>query len=115
MTWAALCRLADLPDPGSRGFEVDGIEGFLVRRDRIVRGYRDRCPHTGVPLAWSLDLYLDCDGEFIQCALHGALFLIDSGECVYGPCVGQALEPLPIRVEDGVVLLERAAGVADQP
>ena len=115
MTWAELCRLADLPDPGSRGFEVDGIEGFVVRHDGIVRAYRDRCPHTGVPLAWSPDPYLDSDGELIQCARHGALFLIDSGECVHGPCVGQALEPLPIRIKDGVVLLDMDAAIADQP
>jgi nitrite reductase/ring-hydroxylating ferredoxin subunit len=33
----------------------------------------------------------------IQCATHGALFLIESGECVAGPCAGQSLQALACR------------------
>jgi nitrite reductase/ring-hydroxylating ferredoxin subunit len=109
MTDIVLCRVADLPDPGSRGFEVDDLEGFLVRRGDVIRAYRDSCPHTGVPLAWAPGNYLDSDDALIQCAFHGALFLIDTGECVHGPCVGRSLEPLPIRVEAGDVLLDAGA------
>jgi nitrite reductase/ring-hydroxylating ferredoxin subunit len=38
--------------------------------------------------------------------MHGALFEIDSGLCVSGPCAGKALRPLPVRVERGYVMLE---------
>ena len=50
-----LCALADIPDPGGKGFlfrEGDQIFlGFVVRRGGVVRGFVDRCPHTGTPLA----------------------------------------------------------------
>jgi nitrite reductase/ring-hydroxylating ferredoxin subunit len=107
-----LGAVAELPDPGSEAFAVGGIEGFLVRRGALVRAYVDSCPHTGAPLAWSPDTYLDADGELVQCALHGALFLPDTGECVHGPCVGDWLTPLPLRLRDGRVelLLDAVAG-----
>jgi len=35
--------------------------------------------------------------SLIQCATHGALFLIESGECIAGPCAGQSLTALPGR------------------
>ncbi|MFP6798982.1 MAG: Rieske (2Fe-2S) protein, partial [Pseudomonas sp.] len=38
--------------------------------------------------------------SLIQCATHGALFLIESGECVAGPCAGQSLQELAIREDD---------------
>ena len=38
--------------------------------------------------------------SLIQCARHGALFLIESGECVAGPCEGEALHAIDCR-EDG--------------
>ncbi|WP_148053418.1 Rieske 2Fe-2S domain-containing protein, partial [Pseudomonas fluorescens] len=50
-----------------------------------------RCPHRGVGLEWHHDQFLDPSNSLIQCATHGALFLIEDGECVAGPCVGQAL------------------------
>ncbi len=34
---------------------------------------------------------------------HGALFRIDDGRCLAGPCQGDRLEPFPIAVRDGVV------------
>lgn len=100
-----LGAVADLPDPGSRAFAMDGIDGFLVRRGDLVRAYVDKCPHIGAPLAWAPDTYLDAEGELIQCAMHGALFLPDTGECVHGPCAGQGLTPVPMHIADGRVLL----------
>ena len=104
-----LCVLQDLAELGSRGFaEVGGGHGiFLVRKGASVFAYRNRCPHTGAPLEWQPDQFLNFDGSFIQCALHGALFRIHDGYCLRGPCAGHGLEPVAVRVEgDRVLLLE---------
>jgi nitrite reductase/ring-hydroxylating ferredoxin subunit len=104
-----LCALAQLDDPGSYGFCVDyggeAVEGFVVRRDNECFAYRNSCPHTGSPLDWVEHQFLDVEGALIQCAVHDARFLIESGECVSGPCPGENLESLPIRVQDGNIYL----------
>ncbi|WP_269713317.1 Rieske (2Fe-2S) protein [Caulobacter sp. NIBR2454] len=79
------------------------FHGFLVRRGGAVFGYVDRCPHAGLPLAQKLDDYLTPQGDLIACSWHGALFDIDSGACIGGPCVGQKLTPWPVEVEDGII------------
>ena len=107
MSRRVVCRLRDLADSASRGFnDVGGGHGiFLVRKGEQVFGYRNRCPHTGAPMEWKPDQFLDFDGSFIQCALHGALFRIRDGYCVRGPCAGQGLEAVPLLIEDGQVIL----------
>lgn len=103
----ALCALDALGDPGARNvvLQVDDafFHGFLVRKGEQVHGYVDRCPHQGLPLAQKLDGYLTPDRTLICCEWHGALFRIDDGLCVGGPCAGQRLTPWPVRVEGGVV------------
>lgn len=102
--WIDVGALASLDDPGSRGVCVPGIEGvalFLVRKRGGLYAYRNRCPHTGAPLEWREHQFLDVDNGFIQCAMHGALFRVADGHCLRGPCVGQALEALPVRLEAG--------------
>ncbi|MNT92136.1 hypothetical protein D3C72_2333610 [compost metagenome] len=47
-------------------------------------------------MEWLPDQFLDSSGSLIQCATHGALFLIESGECVAGPCAGESLLPLAL-------------------
>lgn len=102
-----LCRLDVLPDPGARNFVVKVGEaffhGFVVRAGDVVRGYVDRCPHAGLPLARRLDDYLSPDGTLIACAWHGALFDLLDGACRAGPCIGQRLTPWPVVVEAGTV------------
>ena len=104
----ALCAEADIADPGSRGFVLQIGEaffhGFVVRRGGEVRGYVDRCPHAGLPLAQKLDDYLTPAGDLIACSWHGALFDIDTGACVGGPCVGQALRAWPVATRDGFIV-----------
>jgi nitrite reductase/ring-hydroxylating ferredoxin subunit len=104
-----LCRLSDLPDPGSLGLRVElsvgGLEVLLVRKDGAVYGYQNYCPHTGVNLDWLPNQFLDVTQSFIQCATHGALFRVEDGYCLRGPCAGDRLQPLTLEVVGGEVLL----------
>lgn len=89
-----LCTSLGLAEGQSRAFSVDGLELFGVRRQGQVYLYRNRCPHRDIPLNWAEDAFLDDSASLIHCAHHGALFLIESGECVAGPCEGEQLQPL---------------------
>ena len=96
-----LCHIDEIPEGGSRGFTLPEQAVFVVKKAGNIYVYLNRCPHLGVQLEWVPDQFLDSDGEMIQCATHGALFLIDSGACVAGPCMGQDLQAIAFRVVDG--------------
>lgn len=100
-----LCESADLPEGASRDFSLDTLAVLAVRRDGLLYGYRNRCPHRGVRLDGQNGRILDDTGRLIQCAHHGALFLIDTGECVVGPCLGEPLEPVTLIERDNTVWL----------
>ena len=106
---ALICPLERLSDPGSFGFTVEignqRIDGFVVLRDGECFAYRNSCPHTGAPLDWVEHQFLDLDGALIQCSTHDARFLIDTGECVFGPCPGDSLDALQIVVQDENIYL----------
>jgi nitrite reductase/ring-hydroxylating ferredoxin subunit len=100
-----LCRLDEIPDGASRGFDPYG-EGrdtvLVVRRGGRVHGWRDACPHYGdTPMAWRKDAYLNADGTRIVCAAHGAQFDIATGICTLGPCLGQGLQPVELALATG--------------
>lgn len=80
------------------------FHGFVVRKGEAVFGYVDRCPHQGLPLAQQLDHYLTPDGGLIACSWHGAVFTVEEGTCVGGPCVGARLSPWPVAVREGRVV-----------
>jgi nitrite reductase/ring-hydroxylating ferredoxin subunit len=99
-----LCNLADLPEGTT--LEVRRQQPLmLVHRNGQVQAYINRCPHLGLTLNFQPNVFLDIDRQYIQCANHGALFEIDSGLCIHGPCHGQHLEPVAIDVRDGKVWL----------
>lgn len=102
-----LCTLDAIAPGAARNFVLQigaaYFHGFVVRRGDEVFGYVDRCPHQGLPLTQKLDDYLTPDGSLIACAWHGALFRIEDGACVGGPCAGARLAPWPVTVEDGFV------------
>jgi len=103
-----LFALADIPASDCKEFALQPgaeVDCFVVRHQGSLRAYRNHCPHTGAPLNWQPDVFLDYTGETIQCALHGALFRIEDGACLYGPCSGQALQSITVRVEDEAVWL----------
>ncbi len=103
-----LAPLDTIPDGTARNFvlqmKAGRYHGFVVRSGEQVYGYRDRCPHMGLPLAQDLDRYLSPDGELIACSWHGALFDVASGRCIGGPCLGAGLTPWAVTVVDGAIV-----------
>jgi nitrite reductase/ring-hydroxylating ferredoxin subunit len=68
-----------------------------------VRAWHNVCPHAGRRLDWAPGKFLlGKDGGLI-CAVHGATFELQRGECVAGPCKGQALRAVVTTVVDGDV------------
>jgi len=96
---------AQLPEGAALSFALHDEPYFAVRKDGCVFAYKNKCPHLGIPLEWQPNEFLDAEGELIQCSTHAALFLIDSGECVSGPCTGEKLTPVAITCDDTGVYL----------
>lgn len=105
----ALCRVDDLVDGTSRGFDplTEGRDTmFVVRRGSRVFGWRNLCPHYDhARMAWKKDEYLTHDRSHIVCGAHGAQFEIDTGVCVIGPCLGRRLTPVALRLDGGNVYI----------
>lgn len=104
---APLCHIDELPDRAGRGFSVgEGETIFLVRRGQSIYAYRNVCPHKGLNLDWVPDRFMDTSGEYIHCANHDALFRVEDGLCIAGPCRGARLKAIAFRVsDDGAVAL----------
>jgi len=98
-----LCNITDIEDPGAKGFQFDPNNNekniFLIKKDDKIYGYKNKCPHAGVNLEWQPDDFLDMDKALIQCSVHGAIFTIETGECVGGPCNGNNLQAIAINVD----------------
>lgn len=95
-----LCGLNDLEDRCAMELTIEQRQLFAVRKDNTIFAYWNICPHRSSPLNWVPNKFLDVENQLIQCALHGALFEIDSGLCVAGPCVGDKLQPIELRHEE---------------
>lgn len=100
-----LCSTETFSDRRGKGFDVDGVKIFIVTLGGNYYAYINRCPHQNVPLDWDNDQFLDCDGELVQCASHGAQFVIESGVCVAGPCTGQRLTKLELSIVNGDIFV----------
>lgn len=81
-------------------------EGFLLRRDGELHAFRNECPHWGVELDLGDGHFFDVELDRIYCKNHGALFMLPSGACETGPCLGRSLFRFDFRVEgDDVIVM----------
>ena len=100
-----LCQTHEISDPGSKAFEIkqgrENIALFVVHKGGAYNAYMNSCPHTGANLEWQQDQFLDMDNMYIQCSTHDALFEIESGKCIAGPCIGDNLQTVELLIEDG--------------
>lgn len=105
MSRIPLCDTSAIPVGRAKGFDIDKQKVFVVRTPSSLFAYENSCPHQYVPLDWDNDEFLDSSGELILCATHGAQFVIETGKCVAGPCVGSSLRSRKIEVDNSQVYI----------
>ena len=98
-----IAAVADIP-AGGLGFTyasgpfTEG--GVLVLTAAGVRGWLNRCRHLAVRLDQDdPGHFATSDHRHLVCGKHGALYRLEDGECVAGPCRGAQLRALPIVVD----------------
>ena len=105
----SLCKLSELKDLTSKSFNVKikrkSTDIFVIRKNDHVYAYKNVCPHAQAPLEWNPDEFLDEKKETIICALHGARFSIEEGDCLKGPCDGIGLTAVTVEVVDDEIFL----------
>ena len=105
-----LCAVSDIEEDGSIAVRatIDGeaVQLMLIRKDGLVHAYKNICPHIGAPLDFTPGQFLNLERNFILCSTHGALFQIEDGACVSGPCQGQSPEAVPSKISDDSVWID---------
>lgn len=86
--------------------EQDGRrqEAFVLRRNGDLLAFLNECPHWYIELDLGDGHFFDPALDRIYCKNHGALFILPSGVCETGPCLGKRLSSLPLRL-DGLDVL----------
>lgn len=105
-----ICMMEDIPEREARAFEdIDGETIFITQRDGCFYAYQNLCPHLQTELEFLENKFLDGDQEFIECSTHGALFEVETGLCISGPCQGASLNKVEIKVHsDGGIYLNNS-------
>ncbi len=89
--WRFAIKLADVPEGGVRGIEVDGENLLIAKRAAQVTCFRNACAHLGLPLHEGAVT----DG-ILACPHHDFEYDLATGECLTAPSV--QLQPHPVRV-----------------
>jgi len=109
---APLLTLERLADDAFAGVEAtldgDAESLLLYRQGDQVRAWLNVCPHAGRRLDWAPGQFLRSKDGLLVCAAHGASFELVGGQCVAGPCRGDALRAVPVVVRGGAVWLDAA-------
>jgi len=79
-------------------FTAGAVRVIVIRSRGGLRAFRNACGHVGLPLDRGI---CDIEAGTITCPWHGFRFDSESGACLTAPQCH--LDPLPLRVTDGVV------------
>ena len=105
----SLLALESIADGGFAEVEVvldgDAESVVLFREGARVQAWLNICPHAGRRLDWAPGQFLRSKTGERVCAAHGASFSLADGMCVAGPCRGESLRAVAVRVQDGQVVL----------
>jgi nitrite reductase/ring-hydroxylating ferredoxin subunit len=108
-----VARVGELAHGASKKFKIRrgdfDSEALLINYQGELFAYVNRCPHIGISLDWVDNQFFTADQRYLMCANHGAVFEPPTGECVWGPCVGAALQKIAVEI-DGERVFARLAG-----
>jgi nitrite reductase/ring-hydroxylating ferredoxin subunit len=103
-----LCRIDDIEEGGCREVRCrpEPAPSLIVMRSGgRAWAYLNLCPHFSLPLNSRPGEFLIDGKERVMCAFHCAVFRFSDGRCLEGPALGMGLQPVPVNIEDGCVVV----------
>ena len=82
------------------------FQGILVRKDGQFFAYQNLCQHLPITLDLQDGQFLTHDRNFLQCHMHGAMYELNTGLCIAGPCEGARLKGLEIEEDEQQVVIK---------
>lgn len=120
----AICPMDMIPVGGATPFDLAELDSegnprplriVIVRKTPTdYRCYVNTCPHDGAWLNIGSGGFFDASGAHLRCGKHGALFAIDSGICLDGPCQGERLRAIPAETLRGDVCISGVRLLEDE-
>lgn len=110
-----ICRTIEIDDGQATGFvlmkrsetgEPKPWPILISRKGNQFFGFENVCPHQGARLDRQPGNFMDEEGNFIRCGVHGAQFDLDTGHCFIGPCQGKDLTPVALIIDEGDICLQ---------
>ena len=80
------------------------VECLLVGYEKNIFAYVNLCCHICLSMDWVDNQFFTEDRRHIVCANHGATYEPTTGECIWGPCLGEFLQSVPIKIDKGRIL-----------
>lgn len=109
MPGAVLGPLEDIADGDAKeylfGRGTTVFSMFVVRRADAVFGYLNICPHYSSPLNYRAGQFPNEDLSRIRFTMHFAEYRIEDGFGVSGAGEGCWLDPIPVHVENGMIVI----------
>ena len=113
-----IARVGELRPGESKKFLLDvggrEVEGFVVNFAGTHHAYVNRCRHVPMGLDWVENQFFTEDGQYIQCATHGAYYVPDTGECIAGPPCGKSLVRVPLAIEGDAIVAAEVGSLPDE-
>lgn len=102
-----IVRSADVAELKPLSFTIGtgkaAVQGIVVRKNGTCYAFRNECRHLPIALDLAGEDLMDATQSFLQCQSHGASYVIETGVCIEGPCVGMRLERWKVSEADGAV------------
>ncbi|WND03746.1 Rieske 2Fe-2S domain-containing protein [Temperatibacter marinus] len=102
-----MATLSDLQKTGSKNVifkkEDKQLQVLLHCTVKGIKAYINSCPHARVPLNLFGDRFMDITDRYLLCQTHGARFEPETGYCIAGPCKGEYLRSVAIKVTEKAI------------
>jgi nitrite reductase (NADH) small subunit len=100
MKWIRVTTTGQIPLREGRSVNLDGVEIAIFNLGDRFLAVDNACPHRGGPLCDGI-----VSGATVVCPLHGYRTCLETGNMLK-PDLGVRVDTYPVRVEDGVILVQ---------
>ena len=104
MNWTRITHAENIPVREGRSVKIGDVDLAIFNLEGRFLAIENQCPHQGGPLCDGI-----VSGTTVVCPLHGWRFDLETGAAVRAT-LPACLTIFPTRVEDGIVMVDVAAG-----